>query len=72
MLVLQHDSPDPAGLKLPVFQGIEISEHEAGDGQRPTLLITLKRGDDREIFLLLCTDIVDPARAWSTVPGPLR
>ena len=72
MLVLQHGSPDPAGLKLPVFQGIEVSEHEAGDGQRPTLLITLKRGDDREIFLRLCTDIVDAAHTCLTDADALR
>lgn len=72
MLVLQHFADSGSETKLPVLQGIEVSERDHSPGDRSALLITLKRQEDREIFHRLCSDIVDSARDCPAEPDAVR
>jgi hypothetical protein len=72
MLVLQHSSSSTSDIRLPVLQGIEVTEAEKASGGPSALLIALKRRGDLEIFHQLCADIVEAARGCSTEPQAVR
>jgi len=71
-LVLQHQPAAASDMKPPVLQGIEVIESERTPDELSTLLITLKRQEDREIFHHLCTDIIEAARGCVSESDAVR